>query len=198
MWPFHYLLPTVKILSSNCKEAHCPPPGRQLRPPHPRTLNSSRFCTTGWGRQHKRQILGRLCRHEGQPRGSSVLLPALEVRVSQRAQPVASPPPTDPSALPGMGLPPAAPAGAPVLLCLRLTSTSSLPSPVPCPGCLSSLNLQQGLQLWFSMPGPSSVSYLVLPLTAYPHDFPGSSFSYPCAGTLNAAVSSVPPLLPVP
>lgn len=194
MWSFHYLLPTAKFLSSNYKKARSPLPGRQLLPPHPRTLSSSRFCTAGWGRQHKRQILCWLSQHEGQPRGSSVPLPALEARMSQ---PLATHVPLC-SALCG-----AASCSSPLVLhslplCLCLTSTFRLRSPVPSPGCLSFLNLQQGLQLRFPTPAPSSVSLLVLHLTAYPSDFPVSSFLSPCTGKLNSAASSVPPLLPVP
>lgn len=110
MWPFHYLLPTAKFLSSNYKKARSPPPGRQLLPPRPRTLNSSRFCTAGWGRQHKRQILCWRSQREGQHWGSSVPLPALEVRMSQRGQPIAPFSTHIPlcSALPCVGLPPTA------------------------------------------------------------------------------------------
>lgn len=49
-------------------------------------LQSFLYCC--WGRQHKRQILCWLSQHEDQPQGSSVLLPALQVRMSQQAQPV--------------------------------------------------------------------------------------------------------------
>lgn len=49
-------------------------------------LQSFLYCC--WGRQHKRQILCWLSHHEVQPQGSSVPLPALQVRMSQQAQPV--------------------------------------------------------------------------------------------------------------
>lgn len=200
MWPFHYLLPTVKFLSSTYKKARSPPPGRQLLLPPPRTPNSSCFCTAGWGTQHKRQILCQMSQHEGQPRGSSVLLHSLEVRMSQRAQPVAPLSTHVPLCAALCG---AASHGFPLVLhslplCLCLTSTLRCGSPVPSPDYLSFLKLQQGLQLWLPVPGPSSVPCLVLHLTAYPSDFPASSFSSPRTGKLNSAASSVPPLLLAP
>lgn len=61
-------------------------------------------------------------------------------------------PPTHPSALLCSALFGAVIHGSPLVLhslplCLCLTSTFKPPSPVPSPGCLSFLNLQQGLQL---------------------------------------------------
>lgn len=160
-WPFLPwscgLFTTSSQLYNSChliEESLSPPPGRQLLLPWPRTLGLSRFYAVGWGRQHKRQILFWLSQREGQPQGSSALLPALKVRMSPTASHSSS-----------------------LLLC----SHSCAWPPVsdwsldPSSGCLSFLSPQQGLQVWFPTPGPSSDSCLVVHLTAYPPNFPVSS-----------------------
>lgn len=181
MWPFHYLLPTVKFLSSSYPKACSPPPGRQLLLPRPRTLSSSGFCAAAGQRaQEANSLLAEPPQSAASGKFCSTSSPASQdVPAAEPAVPL---PPTQPLPAPWGCFPQLCPATPFPPCCLCPTSTLRLGSAVPSPDCPSFLNLQRGLQLWFPMPGPSPVSCLVFHYTAYPPDFLLSSFFFPCTG----------------
>lgn len=97
------------------------------------------FLCCCWGRQHKRQILCWLSQHEDQPQGSSVPLPALQVRMSQQAQPVV-------------------PLSTHIALCSALCGAASHSSPLPL----------RSLRAACAWPPLSDLDHLFLPQTVPP------------------------------
>lgn len=184
MWPFHYLLPTVEFLSSNYPKACSPPPGRQLLLPQPRTLSSSRFCTAAGAESTRGKFFAGWANMKTSLREALFCFQLCKSGCPSKHSPLCSFPPTYPSALPHVGLLPT------TLPCYSLPSLHSQTC-ITCsfPDCPSFPNLQEGLQLWLPMPGPSPVSWLILHITAYPPDFPLSSFFFLCTEVLLCLLS---------
>lgn len=150
------------------------------------------FLCCCWGRQHKRQILCWLSQHEAQPQGSSVPLPALRVRMSQQAEPVV---PLSTHTPPALSAPCGAASHSSPLL---LHSLSAACAPPP-HSDLDHLFLPQTVPPFlisnrasnFGSPCQVPVqSHLVLVVTAYPLDFPLSSFFFPCTEVLLCLLSA--------
>lgn len=163
MWPFHYLLPTVKFLSSSYPKACSPPPVRQLLLPQPRTLSSIRFCTAAGADSTRGKFFAGWATMKTSLREALFHFQLCRSGCPSKHSPLCPFPPTFPSALPHVGLLPTA------LPC------SSIPSLLPVPDLHS--------QTWItsSFPRLSLLSYSPTGIpTLVPHASLLSGSSYHC------------------